>query len=65
MDATVSQLSPEDFKRLIRETVQEAVEDAIEDLVGLSSAAYLESIREAREDARAGRVVSLDDLAVG
>lgn len=65
MDVTVSQLSPEDLKRLIRETVKEAIEEAVEDLVGLSSAGYLESIREAREDARAGRVVALEDLAGG
>lgn len=65
MAETATQLSPEDLKRLIRETVRETIEDYLEDLAALASPRYVESIREAREEARGGMVVALDDLPGG
>jgi hypothetical protein len=64
MAEPLPQLSPDDLRRLIRDTVRETIEDYLEDLAALASPDYLASIREARDDARAGRTVALDELAV-
>lgn len=44
------------------QTVNRILEDWLEDLQALSSPAFITSIAEAREDRRAGRVVSLEEL---
>jgi len=49
-----------EFKTLISDTIKENIEDLLEDLTALSSKEYLNSIREAREDYKHGRVKILD-----
>jgi hypothetical protein len=56
-------MTVDDLKRIIHDTVQEAVEDAIEDLVATSSPSFVESIRESREEAKAGHLTPLDAVA--
>ena len=50
-------LSLEDLVRALRKLSQEDREFFIENLLAATSPAYLRSIREAREDYRAGRTV--------
>ena len=49
-----------EFKTLISDTIKENIEDLLEDFTALSSKEYLNSIREAREDYKHGRVKILD-----
>lgn len=65
MAAMVKQLSVDELRAVIRETVEQALEDKLEDLEALASPSYLRSIEEAREDVRAGRVTPLDELLDG
>ena len=65
MSTEVKDLSLDELKQLIRETVRESVDDAIEDFAALSSGKYLASIEEAREDARAGRITPLASVPRG
>ena len=58
----VQDLSLDELKKLIHDSVQEALEDAIEDLTALASPSFLISIEEARSDVRAGRLTRLDEL---
>lgn len=55
-------LTVEEFKTLIPDTIKESMEDIIEDLTALSSKEYLNSIKEAREDYRHGRVKGLEEI---
>jgi hypothetical protein len=61
----VKDLSIDDLRNLIRDTVEEALDHRLEDLAALSSGAFLRSVEEARTDYREGRVTPLDDLLDG
>jgi len=54
MDTKISDLTVNELKELIASTVQETIEDYLEDLKALTSKDYINSIREAREDYKAG-----------
>ncbi len=54
MNSKISDLTVDELKNLITTTVHEAIEDYLEDLKALSSKDYVNSIREAREDYKAG-----------
>ncbi len=58
----IKDLTIEEFKTLISDTIKESMEDLIEDLAALSSKEYLNSIKEAREDYRHGRVKSFEEI---
>ena len=62
MTAKVSDMTVEELKELISESVRESVEDIIEDFLALHSEEYLKSIEEAREDYKNGRVKSFEEL---
>ena len=55
-------LSVEEFRVFISDTVNAAMEDSIEDFLALSSDNYLKSIKEARKDYKAGKVKSLEEV---
>lgn len=57
-------LTVEEFKTLISDTIRDSMEDLLEDLTALSSKEYLSSIREAREDYKHGRVKSIEEIDV-
>jgi hypothetical protein len=58
----VADLTTGELERLVESTVRRTIEDYLETLEALSSASYLESIREARDDYQSGAVTNLDDL---
>ncbi len=60
MDIKVRDLSIDEFQSLISNTIKETMEDIIEDLLALSSDKYINSIREARNDYKQGRVKNLE-----
>jgi hypothetical protein len=55
-------LTTGELERLVESTVRRTIEDYLETLEALSSASYLESIREARDDYQSGAVTNLNDL---
>ncbi|MGQ4914102.1 MAG: hypothetical protein ACP6IU_05060 [Candidatus Asgardarchaeia archaeon] len=61
-DARIKDLTIEEFKTLLSNTVKETLEDFIEDLIALSSESFLRSIEEARRDYKKGRVKKLEDV---
>ncbi len=65
MSSIVKDLSVEELRTVIRDTVEHTLEDKLEDLQALSSESFLRSIEEAREDYREGRVTTLADLLDG
>ena len=56
MDTKISDLTVEELKSLISQTVHDTIEDYLEDLKALASKDYVNSIKEAREDYKAGNV---------
>lgn len=54
MNTRISDLTVDELRILITKTVHETIEDYFEDLKALSSKDYINSIREAREDYKAG-----------
>lgn len=65
MSSMIKDLSVDELRTLIRDTVEQTLDDKLEDLIALSSRAFVSSIEEAREDYRAGRVTPLDELPDG
>lgn len=63
--AYVKDMSVDDLREMIEDTVRRTLENYVEDLQALSSASYLDSIQEAREDYRHGRTVPIEDLLNG
>jgi hypothetical protein len=61
---TLKDLTVEEFKILISDTIKENIEDLVEDVAALSNKEYLRSIKEAREDYRQGRVKRLEEIDV-
>ena len=55
-------LSVEEFRVFISDTVNTAMQDSIEDFSALSSDNYLKSIKEAREDYKKGKVKSYEEV---
>lgn len=61
-DTKLNELTVAEFKLLISESVKDVIENLLEDIEASQSKSYLDSIREAREDYKAGRLTSLDDI---
>jgi len=61
MNTKISELSIDELKDLISKTVQETMEDYLEDLKALSSKDFINSVKEAREDYKAGNYKNLDE----
>ncbi|MBN2543831.1 hypothetical protein JXI42_13305 [bacterium] len=59
---TLAELTVEELKTLIHETVEESIEDYIEDLIAAASSGYIQSIQEARQDYKAGRVKIFENV---
>jgi len=58
----VKDLTVEELKTVISDTVKDSMEDIVEDMLALSNEEYLRSIEEARNDYREGRVKSFEDI---
>ncbi len=62
LNIKVSELTTGELKLLISETMKDTLEDMLENVQALSSKSYIESIKEARVDYKAGKVKKLKDL---
>ncbi len=62
MITKVKDLTVDELRSLVSDTVRGVMEDSIEDMVALSSERYLRSIEEARRDYKEGRVKSFEDV---
>ncbi|MEW6379736.1 MAG: hypothetical protein AB1611_09025 [bacterium] len=62
METKIKDLTIQELRDLISTTIKETMEEYIEDILALSSKSYLQSIEEAREDYRQGRVKRIEDL---
>ncbi len=60
MNTKISDLTIDELKELISKTVQEVMADYLEDLKALSGKNYINSIKEAREDYKAGDYKNFD-----
>ncbi len=58
----VAELSVEELKSVIHESVLESIEEYLEDIMALASPSYLESIIEARKDYKEGRTKSFKEV---
>lgn len=62
MEIKVKDLTVEELKSLISDTIKEGLEDLIEDIMALSSDGYLRSIEEARSDYKKGKIKTLEEI---
>ena len=62
MVTKVSEMTVEELKELISESVRGSMEDIMEDFLALQSEDYIRSIEEAREEYRKGKVKSFEEL---
>ncbi len=58
----ITDLSVEEFRVFISDTVNAVMEDSIEDFLALSSDNYLRSIKKARKDYKEGKVKSFEEV---
>lgn len=58
----VKDLTVEELKTIISDTVKDSMQDIVEDMLALSSEEYVRSIEEARSDYKEGRVKSFEDI---
>lgn len=63
MATHVSELSIEEFKELISESVRTSFEDMLEDYTAMGRPEFLRSIAEAREQYKRGDVTPLEQLS--
>jgi len=62
MQTEINTLTTKELREFIHSAVKEAMEDFMEDFIASSSSNYINSIKEAREDYKSGRVVDMQDL---
>ncbi len=62
MITKVKDLTVDELRSLVSDTVRGVMEDSIEDMVALTSERYLQSIEEARKDYKEGRIKSFEDV---
>ena len=62
MNTKIKDLTTDELRTLITNTVKESMEDIIEDLLALSNENYLNSIEEARRDYKNGKIKTFEDV---
>lgn len=62
MEAKIKDLTIEEFRLLLSDTLKEVMDDLKEDMLALSSQEYLDSIKEARNNYKEGKYKNLEDL---
>ncbi|NUM52195.1 MAG: hypothetical protein HUU46_01000 [Candidatus Hydrogenedentes bacterium] len=65
MTARVADMTVDELKQLISESVHESFEDLMEDLAAMNSPSYIASVEEARSQYKRGEIVTLDELERG
>ncbi|KYC54775.1 MAG: hypothetical protein APG08_01323 [Candidatus Methanofastidiosum methylothiophilum] len=62
MDSKIKDLTIEEFRLLLSNTLKEVMEDLKEDMLALSSQDYIDSIKESRKDYKEGKFKNLEDI---
>jgi hypothetical protein len=62
MTQKIAEMTRDEFKCLIADSIREAVEDVLEDLMALQSPNFFKSIEESRREYERGEVRSLEEL---
>jgi len=62
MQKKIADLTVNEFQLLIDQSIHKAFEEISEDFLALSSPGYLESIEEARQDFKAGRTKTFEEV---
>jgi hypothetical protein len=62
MGTKIKDLTTDELRTLISNTIKESMEDLVEDLLALSNKKYLNSIEEAREDYKNGKIKRFEDV---
>ncbi|MDC1068523.1 hypothetical protein OAQ99_05120 [Candidatus Kapabacteria bacterium] len=61
---TLENLTIDEFKIIVKSVVDESIEEHLEDLEALSSKAYVNSIKESRNEIENGEYFDLEELDV-
>jgi len=62
MDTKIKDLTVEEFRSLLSDTLKEAMDDWKEDMLALSSQQYIDSIKESRKEYKEGKFKNLEDI---
>ena len=62
MEKTLENMTGNELKSLIQDTVKETIEDYMEDLTALLSENYKQSVNEARDEYNSGNTIPLEDI---
>lgn len=62
MEKKIADLTVNEFQLLINQTVHKVFEEISEDILALSSPEYLESIKDARQDFKEGKIKTFELL---
>ena len=62
MNTKIRDLTTDELRTLITNTVKESMEDIVEDLLAISNENYLNSIEEARKDYKNGKIKTFEDV---
>ncbi|HNR43846.1 MAG TPA: hypothetical protein PKH80_01645 [Methanofastidiosum sp.] len=62
MDTRIKDLTVEEFRSLLSDTLKEAMDDWKEDMLALSSQGYIDSIKESRKEYKEGKFKNLEDI---
>ena len=62
MESKIKDLTIEEFRLLLSNTLKEVMEDLNEDMLALSSQDYIDSIKESRKDYKEGKFKNLEDI---
>lgn len=62
MNEKVNELTVDELKDLISSVVQEKLDDMLEDVKLMLDSEYVNSIKEAREEYKQGKITSIDDI---
>jgi hypothetical protein len=63
MDTVINNISPDELKSYIKESLREVLEDYLEDIRANASNEYILSVNEARKDYQSGKTLTLDKLS--
>ena len=62
MSTKVQDLTIDELRIIISDTVKDTVGDMIEDIIALSNKEYIDSVKEARKDYKAGRTKKFEEV---
>jgi len=63
MKMKIKDLTTDELRTLIVETIRETMDELTEDIAALSSDSYIESIETARQEYREGKVKNFEEIS--